>query len=454
METIQRDELYSSAGVYSSAFLKMHVHCTEDLVDLAKLSVHAQAAYFHEYVHYMQDISCTYGLMNICAIVDFVKLANDNSINSSSAEFIVPFEPQASSDNSVKANWHLKSIYLGGGKHVRSLKKLHGIYKTVQPVLTNNGNLNVDKIIFDFEDVDGNLFKYSFGALCVTESMAYEMEKALYPGILPRAAEMPYDSVRIICDKFFPGFTKDPLNIIALCDACLMTFNPGAFLFDTVQEMVQMSFSPKSPVDVYKFVYGNATFNHNGFTTIQQLLFGTATEAVSQLGDYFTTSIFGDNRKWINYVITSAVDLRIINPYFMLDIANGGPIVVNGAVNNSHFVSTLTRLGSPAVVNDIGEMTFIQPPAISKMLIRPEFLWAFKQVYQIHKEKLTQGTYQCELIGFCNKSAEHTGLDEYTDGRCRYDPWSRANDQDAQLCTFAQVWKSWGLMGKVPISAE
>lgn len=439
-----REELNSKLGFYNSAFLKMHIHSTEDLQKLETVSIQTEATYLHEYIHFLQDISSTYGLMNICSIVDYIKLTNSNTLSKKLNEVIVPFEPEALEENDVKANWQLKRIYLGGGNGLNDVNTVNSICKCIEPVSSNKGQINVEKVVIDFIDSKGNSYKYTVGAYCVCESMAYEIEKILYPYVLPKPAKMPYESVRIMCDYLLPGFSENPQNVIALCDSCMMLFNPGVFVFDTLCEMSKVGFIPQSPESVYQFVYSNVSFNYHGHSTVQQLLFSTAAEGISQLNDYFTTPLFKDNRLWINYEITSAVDLRIINPYFILDIVRGGSILKDGKVNNKYFVHLLHKLGSPIVVNDEGDMTFILPTATS-FETRSEYFWVFDQIYKMYQKGITQDTYKCEMIDYCNLRAKLNGIEEYTDENCRYSPWLRAKADDPNPCLFGQVWKTWGL---------
>lgn len=323
--------------------------------------------------------------------------------------------------------------------------------KCAIPIISNQGQINVEKVVIDFDDSLGHNYKYSIGAYCVSENMAYAIENYLYPNILPTPSKMPYESVKIMCDYLLPGFSNDPLNIIALCDSCMLLFNPGVFIFDTLQLMANISFIPQRPEDIYDFVYSNIKFNKNGHTTIQQLFISTAAEAISQLGDYYTTPLFKDNRTWINYVITSAVDLRIRDPYFFLNIVRNGTLFDNSQVKNTFFVRLLHKLGSPIVINDNSEITFI-PPSSAYLEIRPEYFWVFDQIYNIFKEGIEQDIYKCEMIDYCNLRAMENKIGEYTNEQCRYDPWSRSTDADPNPCLFGQVWKTWGLENEIPKS--
>lgn len=444
-----RDELYSNLGFYNSAFIKMHVKTTDNLQNFANISLETEATYFHEYIHFLQDITTTYGLMNISNIVDYVKYSNDLILKDGKTEFKVPIIPEVSEDHDVKANWELKKIYLGGGEGKNDVAKINSICKCAITIATKSGIVLPEKLVLDYNDSIGRNFKYAIGAYCISESMAYTMEQYIYPDVLIKPNKLPYESVKIVCDELLPSFSNDPLNIIALCDVCMMSFNPGAFLHDTLLSIAKIGI-PKNPEDIYRHVYSKITFNYQGHTTFQQLLISQGALAINQLGDYFTTTHFRENKSWINYTISSGIDLRLTRPFFMLDIVRNGKILDNKKINNTFFNGILHKLGSPLVVNESFDMSII-PAQLHLYDILPEYLWVINQVYKIYSNELNNGTYKCEMIEWCNQSCKEKGIEEWTDERCRNAPWERAKDTDPNYCTFGRLWKTWGLTNVYPV---
>ncbi|MCC7027647.1 MAG: hypothetical protein IT265_11870, partial [Saprospiraceae bacterium] len=267
---------------------------------------------------------------------------------------------------------------------------------------------------------------------------------------------LPYESVKIICYILYPGFSSNPLNVIAICDACMMLFNPGVYLYDALVEMAKNSFNYSDPRNIYKHIYSKTKFKYNGHTAIQQLLISQGALAINQLSDYFTTPLFRDNKMWINYVISSGIDLRITHPFLMIEIASNGKILservgeTERTIENIFFNEIRHKLGSPLVVNDFFEMTF-NSTSYNDFDVLPEYFWAINQVYKIYSKPLNNGTYKCEMIEWCNNSCLDQGIEEYTDERCRNAPWERANDSDPNPCTLGRLWKSWGLMNEYPV---
>lgn len=444
-----RDERYNQMGFYNTAFLKMHVHTEEDLTDLNNISEMTEATYLHEFIHFLQDITTTYGFMNISTVVDYMRLVNATAISEEKNEFVVPFEPESSTDNNVKANWALKKIYLGGGKSLNDVATIVNVCKCNKVIETNLGTKSAEYLVVEFEDSRKNNYKYPVGAHCICESMAYTIEKLIYPGVLPRAPKMPYESVNIICDFLVPGFSDNLLNIVALCDVCLMFFNPGPVLYDTLQAMAMQKFTPHTPESIYDFVNENMKFNFHGHTTVNQLLTSLGAEAIYQLSGYFTTAMFLENRHLVNYVISSGMNIRMEIPTFILDLVRGGKIK-----GNKLFAQLLHKIGSPFVVNDLFQLTFA-PPTGTNLDIAPEYFWVINQNYKIfNAEKVIKGTWKCEMIRWCQESCIQSGVDDITDERCRNSPWERANDTDPNPCPFGRVWKTWGMKNKIPVNSD
>lgn len=439
-----REELFTSFGFYSPTFFKMHVHTTESLIDLNSLSEACEATYYHEYIHFIQDISSTNGLININSVVDYLRYSNHEIISKQGDSFKVPIVPIPSDSNNVYANLKLRKVYLGGGDPVADIKQINFVETKSELLKTNSGDKEVIKVVLKCESVSGNLMDYHFGAYCISESMAYAMENIAYPNVLGTPPVMPYKSVELLLAYTYPELERSDINVVAICDASLMYFQPGLILYSALIKMRERKFIPDKPEDIIDFVYQNFTFNYHGYTTVNQLLLGTGAEGITQLTGYFTTPLFQENRQWINYILCSAMDIRIEIPYFILDIARGGRMK-----SNPYFLAFIKKIGSPVVLNDNYEMSMASPETYNFNIV-PEYLWVINQIYKIFLGKTNAGTIKCEMIRWCDDSADQSGVPIFTDHRCRYDPWTRASDADPHHCPFGKLWKTWALTTKHP----
>ncbi|WP_367867778.1 hypothetical protein [Pedobacter sp. WC2423] len=85
-------ELLASAGHYLTSFFKMEVLSDESFLDFNSLSRKAASIYFHEYMHYIQDIATCHGLLNINRMVEYIRFAN-LAIKRGKQTFSVPILP-------------------------------------------------------------------------------------------------------------------------------------------------------------------------------------------------------------------------------------------------------------------------------------------------------------------------------------------------------------------------
>ena len=437
-----REQLFTTLGFYRPSFFKMQVNRTDNLEDLNQLSDITSAVYLHEYIHFLQDISTSFGFMNISTVVDYIKYVNQSTINGTSRNFTVPVNPRPSPNDEVYFNLNLKKKYIGSVNDVVTAT-ITNINKTNTTVTLKNGNKTFDTVTIDYNDNQGNLNYHQFGSHCIVESMAYLVENSIYPNLIPSAPDFPYRAAQKVVEYEYPHLLQDNLNILALCDISLMSFNPGEFFYSMLSEMKKDNYLPTIPEDIYNFCSSRISFNYNGATTLNQLLLATSNLASCQLCDYFTTNNFGDNKTWINYTISSVVDLRLTDPFFILKIARGGKIQ-----SNVSFANVLTKLGTPMVTNLNDEGTFYSPLQSSHK-IHPEYLWAISQIYGIYIKPSTQNPNKCELKLWCKESCISQGITDYTNNNCSNSPWLRVNDP--QLCTFAVMWKTWGMENEIPV---
>ncbi|WP_144214139.1 hypothetical protein [Flavobacterium anhuiense] len=437
-----REQLFTTLGFYRPSFFKMQVNRTENLDDINQLSDITSAVYLHEYVHFIQDISTTFGLMNISTVVDYIKYVNQSSINGSSRTFRVPVNPRPSPNDEVYFNKNLNKKYIGSVDDIASAA-ITGVNKTISSVTLKTGNQNIDTVTIDYTDKAGKLHYHQFGSHCIIESMAYLVENSIYPNLIPSAPDFPYRSAEKVVDFEYPVLFNDPLNILALCDISLMSFNPGDFFYSMLLEMKSAKYIPGTPEDIYRFCTTRVSFKYNGVTTLNQLFQMTSNIGSRQLCDYFTTNNFGDNKTWISYTISSAANIRIKDPYFILNIARGGKLQ-----SNSSFANVWKKLGTPMVTNQNDQGTFYSPLQ-SNHNILPEYLWAISQIYGIYTKPSAQNTNKCELKDWCRKSCVSQNINNFTDTNCYASPWLRVTYPN--LCSFAVMWKTWGMENETPI---
>jgi hypothetical protein len=234
--------------------------------------------------------------------------------------------------------------------------------------------------------------------------MAYCIENSLYKDVLEKPNDYPYNVVRIVADHICPDLCSDPLNLIAICDACLMYYNPGEILFLALSHFKTIDYKKLTPEKIYDIIIELQSFDSLGVNNTKDLFNKLSLLACQQINDYFTTQNYKENKSWVTQTFNAANRLRVNKPYFMIDIAKMGCVK-----ENPIFMFCLNTIGCPVTLND-DKSTIV--PIVDRMIdvekIDPSCFWTISQIYSIFSNEgtLKHDTYKCEMIEWCKKSFE------------------------------------------------
>lgn len=437
-----REKLYTTAGFYYSSYFRIKVDTNDSFLNFDEtLSELGAAIFFHEYIHFLQDITTTHGLFNITNEVDFIKLFNSklqiDGVNSLNVPFVSSVE-----DGNTHINMEMKKIFIGAGEHKNFDQEY--IVDNEQYYLRIDGSkwqFTREFIQVGSEKEGG--YKYYFGSYCICEGMAYEMEQMLYPNvILPSPTKLPYSAPRLIADKLYPNFSDNVENLIALCDASLMYSDPGMVFCKILRQMYSTSYYPQKPEDIYQYTYNHIKFEYQNINNPLELFYYVGHIVNTQLSDYFRSNIYKNNNVWIARTISASENLRTQIPSFMLDIVRSGDIR-----KSMTFKTVKRKLGTPIIVNNNNEMYFENILNSFGVEIEPQYFWVFSEIRDLITKQWSEleRTTLCGLKDFCDKGNEQN---PFTDIRCKNEPWIRSNDENKNLCSFGATWKSWALQGK------
>src|ERR1044071_3828277 len=113
MNAALHDIDFATLGFYEPGFIHLRINTNEDLSDLinlAKCTISAKwvSTFLHEYIHFLQDITSTQGLLNFIHVVESLKNANKQVNEAAQADFPIPLKIR--NDFNWGTNTKLKSI--------------------------------------------------------------------------------------------------------------------------------------------------------------------------------------------------------------------------------------------------------------------------------------------------------------------------------------------------------
>lgn len=420
-------KLQETMGSYFPHFLEMYIN-TEKIADLNVLDEMELSTFFHEWIHFIQDLTTSFGCYN--AYVYFEKLFSmGKKAMQGGEEISVPIT--IDNNDNVLTNEYINRA--GWGTTPQS------IFTDIIKCENQNVPVPADLVSIGAPTEIPRCFvknnrgeTFEFGALQIMESMAYLCQCQLFPDTAPNHPVHPYHIATQVAELYSKEFASCLLNVIALCDMSLMYSVPGvqftSYLSDIKNGKIAL---PNAPEDVYAyFCDKNCTDN---YINIEEM---TRSHFKGILKD---PKAFYNYHKWIDNAYDLAKGLRINETFFILDLLRGGELK-----NNAVFRSLYQDFGTPLIRNNKGE--YSKTPVKGNQGWDVEYMQPIRQLGCI----LTGKTIECGLWRWCIDSAnELLGKGDSDDIICKVDERCKTNPSlrsiDKVKCPMGFVWYATGL---------
>ena len=428
MDELNTQILYERRGYYCPTFFKLVVETIYDLNNLNNLGEEPFSTFFHEYIHFLQDISTTYGLTNCCIVVDRIKYINKCILeNKSEKTFKIPFD--FSKAGITKLNKNIQNVYLGTNPGLTQLdiNKIQLENSLVQLPIPNS---QLNKVVIYYNSATGTIESFEFGALCIIESMAHIAQKSILSTI--EHDDVPYKVASLVAKQIYPIIGDNPFFTYSFCDACLMTHHPGEAFYQLLQLMKKDNYVPTSEIDIYNYVYNNISANSISLLDIFSQTIDSASESLS---DYFTTKYYENERKWVKHILEKVKEIRLNQPDFMLQI------IKNGKTDMSKFIHLFEEIGTPLIANMDDKSWFNPPKGLIGTEIHIDRFAAIREIFCLYE----LGYKKCKMKNYC----QHSPDGDITDIHCDNSPWERSNQK--RLCAYGALWRTWGLNDYTPV---
>lgn len=118
-------KLETTRGYYNPSFLKLTVNADCDLSNLNLLNKAHFSTFYHEYIHFLQDLTTTFGVTNAAIIANRLMFYNEQFRNSPD-QFVkvkIPLIDQNGANS--KLNAELQNLYQGTGNLRSGVQDLH-----------------------------------------------------------------------------------------------------------------------------------------------------------------------------------------------------------------------------------------------------------------------------------------------------------------------------------------
>lgn len=449
----------SNKNSYYPSFLCMEVDTPDYLDALAHIPLdeRTEAAFLHEYIHYLQDLTTITGHARIETIVDQVKWAADKC--SEHRKLTIPLD--ASSTYAFNMNPNYSSLKLCKGdfkvKNTQGYNITPNIHRIISFQLEKSSihlpcgtkaHGDADAVLL-FQDESGHQYRYKIGELAISESMAYLIENMVYKDVLQKGGDCPYEVVEKT-SEWKLNQSVDKLILIALCDVCLMYSLPGKVLYHLLEFL--STYSDKiTPALIYIYGLGpNISSLFKRTISWTNELEKVSYESRRQFHDYFTHPQWEHIMNAVSISYYAAIKMRLDNPTFFLDIACGGQLSRNDA-----FRKVLSMVGCLSVKTSRDLIYNIVPFNCAEQYIDADWFLSLHQLYNtlFTKDAIKTDSNgckciekNCELKEWCHNSFIKKNEPDITQNslNCKYAPWLNVSPNDVKQCSFGRLWTAYG----------
>lgn len=406
---------------YKPAFLGMQVNVNAKELDFSNwnsISEHDLTVFFHEYIHFLQDISTVWGVNNIYVYGEYITGSVERILNLPTGEFRIPFHIVDENEN-IKLNQDTINVTLGDTGSIQCFE-IKEIVENEYELLCNEETISIPEIQLAIDGENGEDI-IVFGARAIQENMAYLMEKLCSPNSFEPSPEFPYSAAEKVCDFIIPGFSEKQLIVLALCDMSLQYTNPGKCFVSTMYEIKDGVINIECAEDVYDYFYSKEETPLDVFKEIG----GLKDSAIGHLMGYMDpcNPKLSEFYLWISKIFNFSQQWRRSNKYLLLELAQAGMLS-----KNKIFKCILNDVGTPLIKT-----------ADSRYLkYQKEYGVEYMNVVSQLNDLFGKASIACDIIDYCNP-VDCKDI-------CVQRPW----ENKPRDCPFKEIWDHFKLNEYVP----
>lgn len=258
--------LKSCDGCYFPSFFTIHLDT--DLPPEQYLKENFDSTIVHEYIHFLQDISTTYGLANLSNVLAKIP----NFYNLHEKKITLPYIFNYNFGNE-RLNRDLFNVYYNECKFEKIPQDKINLSLESESTLAYIEDIELLKEKYPSPELcsytlvityNGVTKKYPFGTCAIMESMASLIEQHLFP-IKKSFFYTPYDLANLVARYIYPEIASKPENIVAICDLSLMYVNSPEFFIGIIERMKASAFIPNKIEDLYLYALSKPEFQYDSY---------------------------------------------------------------------------------------------------------------------------------------------------------------------------------------------
>lgn len=412
-------------GYYSPAFFYMELN-TETTFDNLLLNEKTELIFFHEYIHFLQDIFCLYGVNNIRHIL--ILLKDKISYMQKNKQIIKKLPAKYSSALVSGINELFKYQY--GEKNKNTIENLnkYGLNVTIKIINSESVYIDGNDMLVHYISFNEITEKYQLGSIDIIEGMAFLLGKRMFKNIVQEAPAFPYRTIEILIEYYCPFSFPDNLYIIALCELSLCCDSPMEIFMETIKKFKEKLFVPKNMEDFIENVMIEEHLKQYNY--LHSVLVDDTLKEFEYIFD--KDNYFSDILLWVKTLLLKAKEVKGKNNY--LPITN----YFKDNDKNAFHKLISNEIGTPIIYLEQNKQGYY-----FNVNNATKDLYIFR-VLENFFNSLYVG-YGCFMEDYCREKSKIYCENNFTDNNCKNIPSKRASELYENLCPYAVLWKYFGL---------
>jgi len=401
-------------GLYLPAFFFIKVNTNDSLIEIEQCSKHTKSTYFHEYVHFLEDLFTLFGLRNINYMVNVIYAINKESLKLD--EIIYPL---TITDNEILTQKELFTFYFG--TYILSYDPLLITGYSITPNNSVPGFEYVECVEIETISIGIGRDSFYFGAFSILESISHIIERSIFG--FSSTLNFPYNIVDLILDSLFPDLNLTPELRLALCEESLNSGHPGRTFFTILERIKADKLNFKSPAEFHSYCQLQFFLQDENKVkfSIPFALESETKKSQSNLKTYFKDEKIIRINSWIDFIFNKIKLIRKQKFHFY-KLYN----------DKDYFVGIMNELGTPLVANN--DNYYFQNPKIDQSDCDISIFLAIRELMMISLGE----QHHCELKQRC-QSVNAELVSEFCDTA------PHENRKRPLKCDLAALMYLWGL---------
>jgi len=244
-------------GEYNTSFFSFFINTVENLIDENgnfnhDLNDKDKGTFIHEYIHYIQNISTTFGLMDISKTYHLFSYVINKINDYQETTLNLPIDLDTN-DIVVQNYYHSQIAKCNNPKKYLEKRNRIECQYISKEILTIKQTVLKVTCFSDDEQTD----EFIFGATCIKETMAHLVQALIDPESAQNHEDIPYKSAEIIVQNIYPELIEhdeDKLNIIVLCYFSLGVLDCGRMFYEVLLELKKRKYVSNNPIEFSEYL--------------------------------------------------------------------------------------------------------------------------------------------------------------------------------------------------------